>query len=274
MSRGPRQTGQVNAIQPAIVQAPDQERPTSTPFTIWETSGITEHLGGIPATRHLLECCRISCGQRVLDLGCGTGYTASLLSQRFQTQVTALDINRTLIATASRRAACAGQGGRVNLLQANAHAVPTAACAFDVVIVESLLVFCDLATLLAEIHRVLRPAGIVGLNELTLRRHAPARLHALLGETLHIHARTEQEWRTAFSAAGFAVVTASMHAIRLRDQLASHIAVDGLRAYLTAVRRGIADPTIRRVFCTRAMLEAARQFLPYVGYGIYVLKKT
>jgi ubiquinone/menaquinone biosynthesis C-methylase UbiE len=261
-------------MQPAIVQALDQERSTSTPFTIWETSGLTEHLGGIPATRRLLERCRITSGQRVLDLGCGTGYTASLLSQRCHTQITALDINRTLIATARRRAARAEQGGRVNLLQADAHAVPTAASAFDVVIVESLLVFCDLATVLAEIHRVLRPAGIVGLNELTLRRPAPAQLHALLEETLHIHPRTEQEWHTAFSAARFAVITASVHAIRLRDQLASHIVVDGLHAYLTAVRRGIADPTIRRVFCTPAMLEAARQFLPYVGYGIYVVKKT
>lgn len=52
----------------------------STPFTIWETGGVTEHLGGVAATRRLLTSCRIARGQRVLDLGCGTGYTAALLA--------------------------------------------------------------------------------------------------------------------------------------------------------------------------------------------------
>jgi hypothetical protein len=53
------------------------ERTSSASYTIWETGGPTEHLGGVPATERLLARCRIIGGQLVLDLGCGTGYTAS-----------------------------------------------------------------------------------------------------------------------------------------------------------------------------------------------------
>ena len=65
-----------------------------------------------------------------------------------------------------------------------------------------------------------------------------------------------------------------MEPLRIRDQLIGHLVVDGLPTYLAAMVRGVADPAIRRVFCTRAILRAVRQFLPYVGYGIYVAAKT
>jgi hypothetical protein len=74
-------------------------------------------------------------------------------------------------------------------------------------------------------------------------------------------------------ARGFVNITASVNALRIRDQLIGHVVIDGLRVYLAAIVRGVADPAIRRMFCTRAMLQAARQFLPYVGYGIYAATK-
>jgi ubiquinone/menaquinone biosynthesis C-methylase UbiE len=47
-----------------------------TVFDIWEKLGVTEHLGGIKATKHLIDLCGIIPGQFVLDMGCGTGYMA------------------------------------------------------------------------------------------------------------------------------------------------------------------------------------------------------
>ena len=50
-----------------------------TPFDIWEKGGLTEHLGGIYATRRLLTRCHLTAGQQILDVGCGTGFTACYL---------------------------------------------------------------------------------------------------------------------------------------------------------------------------------------------------
>ena len=60
----------------------------------------------------------------------------------------------------------------------------------------------------------------------------------------------------------------------LRKQLASHIKTDGIGGYLSALVRGLADTKVSSTFISRKMLKAARQFLPFVGYGIYVGEKA
>jgi SAM-dependent methyltransferase len=229
-------------------------------------------MGGVAATERLLARCDVTPGQRALDLGCGTGYTATLLAARHHVWVTALDLNPALVRRSRERAARAGVSERVRPLQADGHALPLAAASFDLVVVESVLAFCAVPQVLAEIWRVLRPGGRLGLNELTLRLPAsPALLELLDG--LPIHPRTEQEWRGALGRSGFATSWATVAPLSLRVQLSSHLRVDGPRAYLAALARGLADPALRQLFCTRAMLGAARQFLPDVGYGLYVATK-
>lgn len=119
---------------------------------------------------------------------------------------------------------------------------------------------------------MLRSGGRLGLNELTLRRSASSTLLELL-DSLSIHPRTEQGWRGALERSGFAISWATVERLSLRVQLSSHLQVDGPRAYLAALARGLADPALRQLFCTRGMLRAARQFLPDVGYGLYVAMK-
>ena len=70
---------------------------------IWEKLGITEHLGGMNATERLLESCRIKRGSHVLDIGCGTGYTACLIAKRYSAQVVAADISVRVLERARER---------------------------------------------------------------------------------------------------------------------------------------------------------------------------
>lgn len=245
----------------------------STPFTIWEHSGITEHMGGIAATRRLIEACQMTPGQLVLNLGCGTGYTACMLAEERQTGVVGVDLNPKLLATARVRAQKMRVSRSIPLMQADVHELPFAARTFDRVLVESVLVFCEACKVAAEIYRVLKPGGLFGANELTLLKQPPAELLDLLNSSLGMRMFDERGWQDLFKQAGFSAVTASVHRVKLGEQLASHMKIDGLPGYLAAVIRGLSDPTLYRMFINAKMLRAAKQFMPYVGYGLYQCTK-
>ena len=244
-----------------------------TPFDIWEKGGLTEHLGGIYATQRLVRRCHLSAGQHVLDIGSGTGYTACYLAREYQARVVALDVNRQSVTGARERVSREGAITQVRIAQADAHRLPFPSSAFDAVLVESVLVFCNAAAVVQEIYRVLKPGGVVGVNELTLLKPPSAQLLNLLSGTMGIQSFQRDEWLSIYAAAGLLNVQSSAHRLDLWEQLFSHLRVDGLMGYIAAVIAGIRDATIRRTFFNRDMLTAARQFLPYVGYGLYTGRK-
>ena len=244
-----------------------------TPFDIWEKGGLTEHLGGIYATQRLVRRCHLSAGQHVLDIGCGTGYTACYLARGYQARVVALDVNGQSVAGARKRISREGASTQIRIVQADAHQLPFPAAAFDAVLVESVLVFCNAAAVVQEIHRVLKPGGVVGANELTLLKPPPAQLVNLLSGAMGIRSFQRDGWESIYVAAGLLNGQSSAHRLNLWEQLVSHLRVDGLRGYIAAVIAGIRDANIRRTFFNRDMLAAARQFVPYVGYGLYTGRK-
>ena len=243
------------------------------PFDLWEKGGITEHMGGVFASQRLIEMCRVTPGQTVLDIGCGTGYTACLLAKRYEARVVALDIISSVIEAARQRASKVGVSDRVSLLQGDAHNLQFPDDTFDHVISESLLVFCDVGRVCSEVYRVLKPGGRFGDNELTLLAPPPDELVDLL-HTIGIRPLQEREWWQVYASAGFAPVASLVRRISFREQFHSHLQVDGLFGYMAAAVRGLSNSAIRRTFCNRAMPRAARQFLPYVGYGLYVGRKS
>ncbi|HOQ97980.1 MAG TPA: methyltransferase domain-containing protein [Anaerolineae bacterium] len=243
------------------------------PFAIWQTGGATEHLGGIYATRRLRQMCPLRPGQLLLDIGCGMGYTACSLAREHGARVVAVDSGARSVAEARGRVARAGLAGQVRVVRADAHDLPCAAGSVDCVIVESVLVFCDAPRVLAEVRRALKPGGFVGANELTLLKPPTPELLRLLAETLSIRTFASDGWRALFAQAGFVDVRAAVSRMRLREQLASHIAVDGLGGYLAAAVRGLADASILSAFINRRMLKAARQYASSVGYGLYAGRK-
>jgi len=244
-----------------------------SPFDIWEKGGLTEHLGGINATRRLLAKCSLNEGMKVLNVGCGTGYTACTLGKDYGTQVVALDINQRSIAEAGKRVSKQGVNEKVLLIQADTHKLPFINDVFDAVIIESVLVFCNAAEVLTKIHRVMKQGSVIGINEFTFLKPPPARLVSLLTGTLGIYAFQQKEWETVLRKAGFLDVKTTIHKINLWDQLASHLQVDGLKKYLASIVIGVGDKSIRGMFFRKEMLAAAFDFLPYVGYGIYTGNK-
>jgi malonyl-CoA O-methyltransferase len=94
----------------------------------------------------------------ILDLGCGTGQGASALAARWpRARVVALDASPAMLREAARRDA----GGRIELLRAEAEAMPLPDASFDLVFSNLMLPWCeDVDAVFSGVARVLRPRGL------------------------------------------------------------------------------------------------------------------
>jgi ubiquinone/menaquinone biosynthesis C-methylase UbiE len=243
---------------------------------IWEKLGITEHLGGINATQRLIERCRILPGSHVLDVGCGTGYTACLLAKQYGMRAVAADVSERVLERARERIQRESLNEQVTVVPADIHALNFAPETFDAVIAESVLVFCDKRQATAEVHRVLKQGGVFGDNELTFLKPPPPEWKTLLSSAyfgLDIQPLLSETWRRVLEQAGFVNISIEVSRLRLRDQFVSHIRVDGWRKYIAAMIRGLALPGVRATFFNRDMLQAWREYPTFMGYGLYVSQK-
>ena len=104
-------------------------------------------------------------GDRVLDLGCGTGaLTAQVLEQDPRRQVTGLDLSEQMLAQARARL-----GDRVNLVQGDSEHLPFPDRSFDVVYCcDSFHHYPNPAAVIAEVSRVLEFGGVFLLGDIWL----------------------------------------------------------------------------------------------------------
>ncbi len=121
---------------------------------------VFQHLGD-----RLVELLDLSPGQRVLDVGAGTGVVTARMAERIgiRGQVIAVDFARAMVSQIC--AATRGKGYNVLPVQMDAEflglpdeSFELIACAF------SLFQFVDMTRALTELHRVLKPGGQVGLS--------------------------------------------------------------------------------------------------------------
>lgn len=130
------------------------------------------------------------CGERALDVGCGTGiYSAWLLERGLR--VTGVDRDLSMLAAAAVRAPAA------ELVQAEATALPFPDASFDLTLAVTLFCFLDDRGQAArELMRVTRPGGRIVLAEL-------ARFSLWAAQRRVKAWRGSHTWRSAhFSTAG------------------------------------------------------------------------
>jgi SAM-dependent methyltransferase len=143
--------------------------------------GDSFHPGGLALTEQLGTLIGLGPGQRVLDVAAGTGTSAIFLAERFGCEVVGIDYGRDSVALANAAASEAGLASRVRFEQGDAERLPFEANNFDAVICEcAFCTFPNKTTAAAEIARVLRPGGRLGLSDLTRSGPLPAELEGLL----------------------------------------------------------------------------------------------
>ena len=254
------------------------EQEKFTIYDAWERFGITKHLGTITATRRLIKLCNIIPGQYILDIGCGTGYTACLLAKNYQVDVVAADIRSKVLEEAKERIAKEGVGGRVKTIKTDAHKLPFPSNTFDAVIAESVLAFCDEKKVSSEAYRVLKPSGVFGNNEGTYLKPPPTQLTSFLSKSygLDVKLLQEDEWRAVFREVGFEVISSTVYPFNYIEQFLSELQVDGIRRRLSAWLKAFSDSTMRRTIfkMDKDTRQGLRQFLSYIGYGLYVGRKV
>jgi ubiquinone/menaquinone biosynthesis C-methylase UbiE len=135
----------------------------------------------------LIAAAGVQAGQRVLDVGCGTGYFARMLAQAVGPDglVVGVDASPEMISYASRRA---GRARNCQFHVGTAESLGFPAEHFDVVL-SSLFIHHlpeDLqVTALREMRRVLRPGGTLLVADAQIPR--AGRWHLLAAITGHLH---------------------------------------------------------------------------------------
>ena len=167
----------------------------------------------------LAERLELGAGMRVCDIGCGYGGTARVLAAEYGVKVTGVTVSRAQHMYAEAKAS-GGSGSRFMLMDFMENDFEPDA--FDTAIsIESSEHFADKAALFAEMFRIIRPGGRVGMYAWLARSGAkPWEIRRLL-EPICREGRlggmgTEEEYRGLLDGAGFRDVSFEDYTLNVR----------------------------------------------------------
>jgi ubiquinone/menaquinone biosynthesis C-methylase UbiE len=195
-----------------------------------------------PLARVLLRRAALRPGQRVLDVACGTGILTRLAAPILGDggSIVGVDLSGEMLDVARARAPAAD--ARIDWHQVDAASLPFPDAEFDVVLCQQGLQFMpDKPTALAEMYRVLKPGGLLGVCVWCSIENSP--LHAAIAEWAasrigrEVAARFSAPFsfgepaslRSAISAAGFKSVEVQIDTVT-RRLLGAETSVPGLLA--------------------------------------------
>jgi arsenite methyltransferase len=206
-----------------------------------------EQRGALPeaAVRASLGCgnpvvvAELNEGETVLDLGSGGGIDVILSARRVGPTGTAygLDMTDEMLALAQRNARDAG-ATNVHFLKGVIEQIPLPAASVDVVISNCVInLSTDKAAVLAEIARVLRPGGRVGVSDVVAEDHLTPKDRAERGS--HVGciagALSKREYELGMEAVGFEQISVEF----------THAVADGMHAAVVRATKTTSSPAVQ-----------------------------
>ncbi len=252
-----------------------------TVFDYQAYAGHTKHLGGVAASEELVDLCEISRDDEVLEVGCGVGQTAVWLVKRSGCRVIGVDNLQTMVERARERAERAGVRERTEFRVADIIDLPFEDDRFDAVFGESITVFAtDHAKAIQEYVRVVKPGGLVGLNESTWLQSPTPELKAWLSQEMAANATayTAEEWEGLLENAGLRDLVVRTSKIDTREEALGSFRRYGCGGFLQIIGRVLRlylrNPEYRDfVRETREAGIIPKNTEEYMGYGLYVGRK-
>ncbi|MBM6601106.1 SAM-dependent methyltransferase [Priestia megaterium] len=163
------------------------------------------HPGGLHLTKQLLEKEEINIDTSILDIGCGTGQTSAYLYCRYGCEITACDINATMVQKANKRfeqlkLPCKATIEDIEDLSFDNES-------FDIILLESVAAFTNISSSLKECKRVLKKGGIILAIETVKEPQMTEQDERLVSEFYHFQSiPNELEWVEYWKKAGFSTV--------------------------------------------------------------------
>jgi len=249
-------------------------------FELQASWGMTKHMGGLKATRGLIELCHIDEGKYVLVVGCGVGITPCYLAKRYGCRVVGVDLSERMIDRSNERAKRKGVEDRVEFRVADAQNLPFEDNIFDAVICESVNAFLeDKQRAASEYVRVIKPEGYVGLNEATWIKAPPPELTEYLSRIMGAEFLTcDNGWKELLEGSGLRETVVRIYKTNALSQWVNEVRqfefLDFLRAWYRFLFLFIKSPACRRFAKeTLSMPKSIFALFKYFGYGIYVGRK-
>jgi len=169
--------------------------------------GASLHPGGAETTKRLGQLMGLSASSHVLDIACGKGDSALVLTEAFGVHVTGIDISSKNVSEARAAAHKLGWENRLEFIVGDASSLGFADASVDAIICEcAFCLFPDKNVAAREFARVLKPGGVFGLSDLTRDGVMPSDLEGLLAWVACVaDARPVEAYRECLDAAGFKI---------------------------------------------------------------------
>jgi arsenite methyltransferase len=188
--------------------------------------------GGFELTARGMALCRLAPGERVLDVGCGTGAVVDYLRQQNGLAAMGLDASAVLLEDG------AGAYEELPLVRGRAEQLPMVDGCFDAVLSECVLSLCpDPLQVLGEMRRVLKPGGYLVLTDVYARQRQAGKGTGSKGVNCCLHGAVDRATtEDRIAAADFDLLLWEDHSARLKQLAAQLILSYGsLDAFWSAV---------------------------------------
>ena len=232
------------------------------------------HPGGEELTRKTIATMNLHPGANIADLGCGTGTSALMLAGDPGLNISAIDLSADNIKRAQHRLSSANKtSGNVRFQQADAHELPFEDAQFDGVLAEcTFSLFSNQETVLAEVRRVLKPDGQLGITDMAVGGPLPDDIASVVAPwTCLVDAVDQQTYSDLFTGAGFEIKAFSDESpalLELVSRLKRKLLLMGVGSVLTGVTVPKFDIAEIKYWLDRVATEVEKGTIRYLRFNL------